>query len=259
MAFQDRLDILSLRSRKFTDRFKIYHTISRLLTTERREVEQKWKLTPTLAVQVFLVPFVVVLIFSILYFLNKPFLRFLTKEDGLIEWLQVIGFIIGLLFSLLISNHLFKDSRRIAGIFYLFAAAGLIFIAGEEIAWGQRIFNFITPADLAAINDKSEVSLHNISSIAPLFTVGKLLVGVLGVFGHWILKWLNRYLNTSSLELYVIPLFLSSAFMVILAQRILRLTVLQDTVPLGYSEIEEIFLAYGIATFTFFIWRRVSR
>ena len=39
----------------------------------------------------------------------------------------------------------------------------MIFIAGEEISWGQRIFSFSTPEILTAINDQNEFNLHNVN------------------------------------------------------------------------------------------------
>lgn len=61
----------------------------------------------------------------------------------------------------------------------------------------------------------------------------------------------------SQLELFVVPVFLSSPFLVVLMMRLLRLTILVDIVPLGYAEVEELFLAYGIAVFTVYVQRRV--
>lgn len=39
--------------------------------------------------------------------------------------------------------------------------------------------------------------------------------------------------------------------------RLLRLTILENIVPLGYAEVEELFLANGIAVFTIYVQRRV--
>jgi hypothetical protein len=44
-------------------------------------------------------------------------------------------------------------------------AAGALFIAGEEISWGQRIFGIGTPEGLSAINFQGELNLHNIEGV----------------------------------------------------------------------------------------------
>ena len=36
------------------------------------------------------------------------------------------------------------------------------FGAGEEISWGQRIFDIATPAEINAINDQGEITIHNL-------------------------------------------------------------------------------------------------
>lgn len=37
--------------------------------------------------------------------------------------------------------------------------------AGEEISWGQRIFDFATPENLAAVNVQNEFNFHNIELV----------------------------------------------------------------------------------------------
>lgn len=45
---------------------------------------------------------------------------------------------------------------------YLALALFFFFIAGEEISWGQRIFNIATPESLAEANAQQETNLHNL-------------------------------------------------------------------------------------------------
>ena len=45
---------------------------------------------------------------------------------------------------------------------YILAGIGLVFVAGEEISWGQRIIGFATPDYLLDINIQEELNLHNI-------------------------------------------------------------------------------------------------
>jgi hypothetical protein len=46
---------------------------------------------------------------------------------------------------------------------YLALAFIFFFGAGEEISWGQRIFNLQTPDLLNAVNKQNEITIHNIS------------------------------------------------------------------------------------------------
>ena len=40
--------------------------------------------------------------------------------------------------------------------------------AGEEISWGQRIFDYPTPDILREINSQNEMTLHNIGSLVDI-------------------------------------------------------------------------------------------
>ena len=48
---------------------------------------------------------------------------------------------------------------------YILGALALVFAAGEEISWGQRIFLFETPDYLREINLQDEFNLHNIEGL----------------------------------------------------------------------------------------------
>ena len=45
--------------------------------------------------------------------------------------------------------------------FYLLVGLGALFVAGEEVSWGQHIFGFATPEFLLLANDHQETNLHN--------------------------------------------------------------------------------------------------
>lgn len=92
----------------------------------------------------------------------------LCREDGVIENLGALFFIItsGLFFSAYIhsfgsgNNSVFFHRNR--NIFYLLLGILFLICFGEEISWGQRIFNWETPALLSEINSQRETNLHNI-------------------------------------------------------------------------------------------------
>ncbi len=56
-----------------------------------------------------------------------------------------------------------------------FLATLFFVVGGEEISWGQRMFDFQTPEKLEAVNVQGEFTLHNIYSIS-LFTYPALAV-----------------------------------------------------------------------------------
>ena len=97
-------------------------------------------------------------------FINEQyFLNTLVIEDGLVEWLTVFGLLAcaGLAIARFIAAK--KSSRPatyLAGL--LFATAIFLFGAGEEISWGQRIFQIESPEFFVNSNSQQETNLHNL-------------------------------------------------------------------------------------------------
>ena len=217
-----------------------------------------WAVSRTLAGVLFLSPVLVVLPPLVLRMASPDSWRWAWREGGPAEWAQVVMLLGGVAFSLLIARRLIRTQPMYA-LLYLCLAAGLFFVAGEEIAWGQMVIGFDTPEELAAFNYKGELSVHNISSLVVAFNVAKLAVGAYGAFAIWSLPWLRRGRGLEHVDLLVPPLFLTSPFLVVIAARIGRWTVFRGDTPVGYGEFEELCLYLGMTIFTFLVWRRLRR
>ena len=85
------------------------------------------------------------------------------EEGGIVEWATFL--------LLLISAYiLFSCARNMRSILFkavYYILSTFSFIIGmEEMSWGQMIFNWKTPSQLALINDQGETNLHNIGIIS---------------------------------------------------------------------------------------------
>jgi hypothetical protein len=96
-----------------------------------------------------------------IFFLDVEQLHSLGDEDKFFEWATAFSLLAaGIMFFLFYLKVLYYNKGR---NFFLLALAIIMFIGfGEEISWGQRVFNFSTPEALKEINEQKEVSLHNI-------------------------------------------------------------------------------------------------
>lgn len=99
---------------------------------------------------------------------DPQFYYSLIREDGIIENLSALlwaGAALATLFSMLQ-----LVSKRKANKIYMVCATLLFFFfivcSGEEISWGQRIFNVETLSVLQGINVQGENNLHNIGCIS---------------------------------------------------------------------------------------------
>lgn len=88
----------------------------------------------------------------------------LVEEDGPFETLGAIGlFVAGVVFVVAGRRAGGTSGSRLRQVVLIGMGVGLVFAAGEEISWGQRIFGIETPEGLDST--QNETNLHN---LAPL-------------------------------------------------------------------------------------------
>jgi hypothetical protein len=224
------------------------------LAEEARELS----VSPRLAAAAFLLPLgggVVVLAARA----DRDVFRFLVAEDSLLEWLQVAGYVAAAALALAVARRLRAHGSSFAALAFGGFAVGCLFIAGEEIAWGQRLVGFGTPEPLAEINEQGEVTVHNIDTVQQLFSRFVLVAGLYGAAAPWLLR--ARGGRAGVAALFVPPLAVSSAFAVAAAYKLTRLLVLPEP---GFTvtkvgEWPETCLALGFAGLAFGARRRLRR
>jgi hypothetical protein len=85
------------------------------------------------------------------------------SENGPHEILQFILLI--LCFIVAVSAFFSKHVKGlILKTWFALAALASLYVAGEEVSWGQHFLNWTTPEYWAAINDQQETNFHNTSS-----------------------------------------------------------------------------------------------
>jgi len=129
-------------------------------------------------------------------------LRALFVEDGIFESLTAIAFFSSSFFILKSILLLRKKStiwnkNEYKIIFIALVSIGIIFlfIALEEISWGQRIFGLETPSRLSQLNLQNELNIHNI--FTPVFREVYFSIGVLILLIMIIAPLIDRILCSS--------------------------------------------------------------
>ena len=105
-----------------------------------------------------------------IFLLDRSTIRRLAAEDGVIETLGAIGFLVssvGFGVAYLRSSRSRQDVKVPVGqtrknIFYLLLSLMFLFGFLEEISWGQRIFHIETPDMIAERNLQREMNIHNL-------------------------------------------------------------------------------------------------
>ena len=86
----------------------------------------------------------------------------LTREDHWVENLTAVWFFLA---SLLFFTTAGTERDVFRRTVYILGGIALLFVAGEEINWGQRIVGFSTPNFLTDLNAQKEFNLHNIRGL----------------------------------------------------------------------------------------------
>ena len=91
--------------------------------------------------------------------------RYWHSEGGPVETGTVLVLLPGIVAGLLL---VLRYRRRLPSpwlaVWMALTTLGCVYMAGEELSWGQQWFGWATPHSLQALNDQGETNLHNVSS-----------------------------------------------------------------------------------------------
>ena len=105
------------------------------------------------------------------------------SEDGPLEWIQFIEYLISSFLALLIYFRK-KGRKDINSIIWLLIAFLSFLIAGEEISWGERITGIVINS-ISEINVQGETNFHNLPIfhnylLDPVFEISCIFLGWIG-------------------------------------------------------------------------------
>ena len=174
------------------------------------------------ATLIFLAPFALAVV-AVVLIPFRPAFGVLANEDGIAEWGQWF-FLVGLVVIYArLAIALWQQKQRPIALLYLLAMVAVIFTAGEEISWGQRIFGWMTPGALDDINNQGETNIHNIGSILKIFNLVIMTVAFIAALLP-IVRWTTWRARARSIAGYALipPAALIPAFGMEFAYRAIR-------------------------------------
>ena len=126
-----------------------------------------------------------VLAIAVVHNLDLDVHRALVIEDGWIEYLTAVYLLAA---GIALFGASWVESNRIPRILLLIGGVAMLVGAGEEISWGQRIFDYATPDFLADMNRQGEFNVHNIPSVesAKYLRRGVILLCVVSVSAFFV-------------------------------------------------------------------------
>lgn len=114
-------------------------------------------------------PFLFLLITLSIRFISPETYRSLVSEDGILETLQFIFYLLTglLIFSRFLALRT-QPKKWFLRLCLLFMSGLLLFISFEEISWGQRLLNYNHAEFFTVYNVQQEVTVHNLMYIQPI-------------------------------------------------------------------------------------------
>lgn len=151
--------------------------------------------------------FIFVVLGVYLAIFNTPYFdQTYTLEDGFLEWLTVVA--LSATAVICTQRAVCLAGQRSAIFILVTALAALLFWfgAGEEVSWGQRLFNIHSSQFFQANNAQGETNLHNLvvgQTKVNKLVFGKLLGLVFAMYffiltplyhkNKWVAQWVNRW------------------------------------------------------------------
>ena len=195
--------------------------------------------------------------------LGKDAYKWFTSEDGFAETIQVLVYSLSMVLSLIVAVRQWRARKRLIALLFLGLSLALLFLIGEELSWGQRIFGWETASGLASVNKQEETNLHNIYGVGSTFKWVQLLVGAYGtILPLVVLIWPvpKRYREVAdavvphySLVPYFLPMFLWRIY-----RNLMEAPEEFYFVVAEYNEVVELILSTGFLLFLVFQLRRLS-
>jgi hypothetical protein len=217
----------------------------------------EWGLSTRNATLIFLAPFVLAIVAVVAIPFRDAF-RILANEDGIAEWGQWLFLVVLVVIYARLSVALWRQRQRPLAVLYAVATLAVIFTAGEEISWGQRIFHWITPGALEDINNQGETNIHNIGSLLKIFNLVIMVVAFIAAvlpLVRWTL-WRDRARSIAGYAL-IPPAVLIPAFGMEFSYRLIRYLLFPEPryVLTKLSEIAELSFYFALVVFGVLAWR----
>ncbi len=106
----------------------------------------------------------IVVIAAKLYAPAAFYARYIDSELGLVELATPLLALLGVWFGVETVRLARQRVPLLFTAWLVCTTLGCFYFAGEELSWGQQLFQWQTPDSIAALNDQHETNLHNMSS-----------------------------------------------------------------------------------------------
>lgn len=224
----------------------VYLTLISLPLLDRHFFEKYWR-------QSIVVLTIFLYHIHLLHWIDPRLFLEIGKEDGVIEYATFVAYAAAAFFSFRSLHYIrlldIKNrEKNILLVLVVLTTIALALIAGEEISWGQRVFEFQTPQQIAVRNTQKEFNFHNDAAIFGRVYTMYLLLNLYFIIS-WIFyplikgkitEFIDIFVRLYTSRWYLIGLFIPNLLYTLL--RAYRGPIVIDK----WEEITEVFLSLGL-------------
>ncbi len=193
--------------------------------------------------------------------LPRDIVTHMLVEGGPHEFLQFLIITAAFFAAISIFPVLSFQRQKPLFLWSFLAAACCFYVAGEEVSWGQHIFEWATPEFWSQVNDQNETNFHNTSSW--LDQKPRLLLEIGVIVGGLIIPFCRQFFNS------VLPrrfaLIYPSRVLFVTAFVFLVLKLVDKADAFGFipfyrvSEIQELYLFYFVLLYLLALRKKITR
>lgn len=195
-------------------------------------------------------------------FTPAHYLPALHSENGPHETLQFIFALIALVYAFRCLFILSPKQQPWLSAWSTCFILGCAYIAGEEISWGQHVFEWGTPEFWGEVNDQDETNLHNTSSWFDQKPRLLLLIGTItgGLIIPALAKFKPAALPKKFAPIYPPAILGVTAVLAVIVKIIDKAQeALEITIFTRPSEVEELYLFYFVMLYLILLYRSIAQ
>ncbi len=183
----------------------------------------------------------------------------MLSEGGPHELLQFFVITIAFFYAAYCFFKSKKQQNHLLTLWFGLAALCCLYVAGEEVSWGQHILNWGTPESWQSVNDQGETNLHNTSSWLDQKPRLILLIGI--IIGGLIIPFIQekrlRFIPDKFKILYS-PKDLWFVALCVVVPQIIEKTgeALGVQLFVRFSEIQELYMFYFVLLYLIAVQKR---
>lgn len=184
-------------------------------------------------------------------------LAMMMSENGPVELAQwvVVTLAAVVAFVTLLKVNFKTDPFLFAWV--LVAGLACVYIAGEEVSWGQHFMNWDTPSYWATVNDQQETNLHNTTSWLDQKPRLILMVGIVlgGIVFPVLRKFKPGILPQKFAMIYPAAALMPVAILVIGPYLVDKIVNVFERV----SEVQELYMYYFVLLYLIMLKSRITQ